>query len=98
MKATAQLVVEATVGHFLQGQLSHVEGIEIASAFILGQQEVEGHRLRELGVIAKAAILFVKILLQRHHRVIKQVRANFPILGGKSSRILQCTGEASGLS
>ncbi len=54
-EAAAELVVDAAVRHRAQGELHAVEGGPVAGAVVVAQQDLQVHRLGELGRAAEAA-------------------------------------------
>ena len=60
VEAAAELVVHAALGHFAQGEESHVEGFFLAGERVVAQEEVVGDGAGKLGGLAEAAEFCIK--------------------------------------
>jgi hypothetical protein len=63
-EAAAELVVHAAPGHRLHGALRHPQRAGVAGALVVPQQELTGHRGRELRRSAEAAACLVEVTRQ----------------------------------
>ena len=73
-EAATELVVEAALGHARQRERGHVQRLQVRMVAVRrrppgAQQELEVHRVRELGRVAETAEPAVEVTLQRRSRL-----------------------------
>ena len=69
VEPSTQLIVDAASCHPVEGQLHHFEYGGVFGAEVLTKQELQGHRLRELGLQSEPTVRVVKLLAQLTHRI-----------------------------
>ena len=90
MKAAAELIVHAAVGHGTQGVERHVEGFFAVGPDVVAQQEIEHHRAGELGRFAETAVIGVKSAAEVLEGGIEN---GFVRQAGRAGRTFGITGE-----
>ena len=60
MESAANLIVHSAVGHLVERERGHVQGMFVAGAMVIAQQEIDGHARRKLRSSAKTALSWIE--------------------------------------
>ncbi len=98
-KATAHLVVDASVGHFVQREVHMVHQLSVVGEMCLPQQKLVVARHRELGRTVGAALHVVHVGQPGAHHICDHAlpEHGFGLWRGNKVRLLHAVGELGGI-
>ena len=96
VEATAELVVNAAAGHFVQRQLDDVEEVFVAAVVPVPQQAVEVGGVGEFRLRAEAAVHHVHVAGEGAHTVRYEIERQIAAAGRKARKFLHGLANLSG--
>ncbi len=96
MEASTQVVVDAALGHLLQGHGGGLPGRFVARARGHIEQQVDGRRMSKLRLRTEAPVVAVELFQRRGHHLVDDAHAQVARTAGKALVVFDRCDHAAG--